>query len=371
MTKAAILPVLGVGLAGVWAAWFVGSVWFPGKYSLDNTREQILNKFDDYYGSAATWGGTDTSHDETNNRDAAERYFTLTTDFLEWGWGDAFHMAPVKPGWTFLRSMAFWESVFVGSYLGIKPGMKVADLGMGIGGPARRIAEYSGANIEAVTNCKYQLGRAAAITAELPEWHQQRLNYTEGDYNDLPESMEKGTFDRVYFLESLSHCEDRAKPLEQARKLLKPDGLVGAWQWMLTPAFNYSDPSHVELKRGMEYGGGLRNLNKPEERIKEMERAGLEVIESFDLGVEGLKRGHKGWWVPIAEGHDFFTKMRSSHIGRKLTMATVWALESIGIAEKGTYKTALMMEHCGYSAATAGQRGIFTPMWVMIARPKK
>jgi len=365
-----VASVVGLGALGVWGSWFVASVWFPGKYGLDASRVAIKEEFDKYYGTAATWGGTDTAHDSTNNRDAAERYFTLTTDFLEWGWGDAFHMAPVKPGWTFLRSMAFWETVFAGSHLGIKPDMKVADLGMGIGGPARRLSEFTGANIEGVTNCKYQLGRAATITESLPEWHKDRLTYTEGDYNALPASMERGSYDRVYFMESLSHSEDRALPLEQARLLLKPDGLVGAWQWMLTPAFNYSDPSHVELKRGMEYGGGLRNLNKPEERVKEMERAGLEVIESWDMGVEGIKRGHKGWWVPIAEGHDLFTKLRSSHFGRKLTMATVWFLEAVGVAETGTYKTALMMEHCGYSAAVAGQRGIFTPMWIMIARPK-
>lgn len=89
------------------------------------------------------------------------------------------------------------------------------------------------------------------------------------------------------------------------------------------------------------------------------------------MGTEGISRGHKGWWVPLAEGHDFFTRMRSSHFGRKLTMAIVWVLENIGVAEKGTYQTALMMEHCGYSAATAGQMGIFTPMWIMIARPRQ
>ena len=242
---------------------YVGKVWYPGKYALDNSRSAINDEFDGYYGTAAKWGGSDTGHDQTNNRDAAERYFTLTTDFLEWGWGDAFHMAPVKPGWTFFRSMAFWETVFAGPHLGIEPGMKVADLGMGVGGPARRLTEYTGAFIDGVTNCKYQIQRAKDISMKLPTWHKDRLNYIEGDYNNLPDQMERGTYDRVYFMESLSHCEDRAKPLEQARKLLKPGGLVGAWQWMLTPAFNYSDPKHVELKRGMEYGGGLRNLNKP------------------------------------------------------------------------------------------------------------
>jgi len=362
----------GAAVLVAWAAYrFVGKTWYPGKYALDNSRAAINDQFDGYYGTAATWGGTDTPSDPTNNRDAAERYFTLTTDFLEWGWGDAFHMAPVKPGWSFFRSMAFWETVFAGPHLKIEPGMKVADLGMGVGGPARRLAEYTGAKIDGVTNCKYQIQRAKDITKPLPRWHQERLTYIEGDYNDLPPALERETYDRVYFMESLSHCEDRAKPLEQARDLLKKGGLVGAWQWMLTPAFNYSDPTHVELKRGMEYGGGLRNLNKPEERIAEMERAGLEVIASWDMGVEGIKRGHAPWWVPIAEGHDTFTKLRSSHFGRKLTMAIVYVLEAVNIAEKGTYRTALMMEHCGYSAATAGEMGIFTPMWIMIAKRKE
>ena len=105
-----VVAVTGVALA-LGASQFMGNVWYPGKYALDSTRSQINDQFDAYYGTAAKWGGSDTNHDETNNRDAAERYFTLTTDFLEWGWGDAFHMAPVKPGWSFFRSMAFWETV--------------------------------------------------------------------------------------------------------------------------------------------------------------------------------------------------------------------------------------------------------------------
>jgi len=70
-------------------------------------------------------------------------------------------------------------------------------------------------------------------------------------------------------MESLSHAEDRTPPLAQAKRIVKPGHLVGAWQWTLKPSFNYSDPLHLDLKRGMEYGGGLRNLNKPHERHEE------------------------------------------------------------------------------------------------------
>merc|ERR1719183_963599 len=125
--------------------------------------------------------------------------------------------------------------------LGVKPGSRVADLGMGIGGPMRRIVEFTGAFIDGCTNVKYQLKRAADITSKLPEWNQERLKYHEGDYNNLPAAFKDDTYDAVYFMESLSHAEDRTPPLAQARRIVKPGHIVGAWQWMLKPAFNYSD----------------------------------------------------------------------------------------------------------------------------------
>jgi sterol 24-C-methyltransferase len=124
----------------------------------------------------------------------------------------------------------------------------------------------------------------------------------------------------------------------------------------------------MDLKRGMEYGGGLRNLNKPDARHEEYKRAGLEVLQSYDMGTDAIERGHLGWWKALTTGVDLPSRLTSSHWGRKLTMGTVKILETIGVAEPGTLRTALMLEHCGFSAATAGELGIFTPAWVTIAR---
>merc|ERR1711998_564888 len=239
-----------------------------GANKLDTERESLLDHYDKFYKGATEWG-TDAQpdHDEANNKDAAERYFTLITDFFEYGWGDAFHMAPLKPGWSFLRSMGEVEKHF-GTLVGMKSGAKVADLGMGIGGPMRRLVEFFGAEMAGVTICQYQVNRAWTITKAMPEWFHSRVNYLVGDYNNLPDQngvFSENTYDAAYFMESLSHAEDRTPPLAQAKRIVKPGHLVGAWQWMLKPAFNYSDPYHMDLKRGMEYGGGLRNLNKPHE----------------------------------------------------------------------------------------------------------
>jgi len=370
MAKGSGASYLAVGLA-VGSAYYLRNVAFPGKFGAKEesmTSEEILARYDNYYSGATDWDtAQQPAHDEQNNAAAAERYFTLITDFFEYGWGDAFHMAPLRPDWSFKRSMAYWEANFVLT-AGIKRDMKVADLGMGIGGPMRRVVEFTGANMTGVTICQHQANRANQITAKLPAYIQDRTEYLVGDYNDLPSSMQPSTYDAAYFMESLSHSEDRAIPLAQAAKIVKPGGIVAGWQWMLKPAFDYDNPRHMDLKRAMEYGGGLRNLNKPEARHEEYKRAGLEILESYDMGTDAIERGHLGWWIALTTGVDLPSRLTSSHWGRKLTMGTVKILETIGVAEKGTLRTALMLEHCGFGAATAGELGIFTPAWVTIAR---
>merc|ERR1711934_942936 len=366
----AFLVILG------YAAYIFVPHWFSitpggraGANKLDVERESLLDHYDKFYDGATEWDSSQQpEHDEANNKDAAERYFTLITDFFEYGWGDAFHMAPLKPGWSFARSMAEVEKHF-GTLVGMKSGAKVADLGMGIGGPMRRLVEFFGAEMTGVTICQYQVNRAWTITKAMPEWFHKRVNYLVGDYNNLPDQngvFTENSYDAAYFMESLSHAEDRTPPLAQAKRIVKPGHRVGAWQWMLKPAFNYSDPYHMDLKRGMEYGGGLRNLNKPHERLAEWNKAGLEVLMSYDMGDDYLKRGWVGWWVAVTHGHDIPSMLTSSYFGRRLTMVTVKFLEWVGVAEAGTYRTAVMLEHCGYSSATAGELGIFTPAWVTI-----
>ena len=83
------------------------------------------------------------------NQDSADRkvsdlYYDLATDFYEYGWGKSFHFAPRVPGENFKASLARHER-FLAQSLGLKPGMVVADLGCGVGGPLLEIARFSGA----------------------------------------------------------------------------------------------------------------------------------------------------------------------------------------------------------------------------------
>jgi sterol 24-C-methyltransferase len=337
-----------------------------GKAVLRDKRINILKNYNNTYGEGIKWKGKDCSISKKNNKDSAEQYFTITTEFLEWGWGDAIHMAPMHPNKTFKQSMNMWE-IWFSNRIGIKEGLKIADLGMGIGGPMRRISEFMNVDITGITICKYQIERANKLT---PNHLKDKCHYLEGDYSDT--KLPSNSFDIVYFMESLSHCQNREKPLAEAYRILKPGGVIAAWQWMLTDKFDYNNSLHREYKRAMEYGGGLRNLNKPNERIKEFKKAGFNVIEeSIDMMEIAEKMGWKSWIIPIDKGHDNFTRFASSNIGRKITTIFSQLLENVGIAKKGTTNIAKMMEHCAVGATKAGKIKIFTPMWLTISRKKK
>ena len=64
--------------------------------------------------------------------------------------------------------------------MGIKEGMKVLDVGCGVGGPAREIAKFTGAHITGLNNNDYQIDRATHYAAK--EGLSNQLTYVKGDF---------------------------------------------------------------------------------------------------------------------------------------------------------------------------------------------
>ncbi|MYL09402.1 MAG: hypothetical protein F4015_07995, partial [Acidimicrobiia bacterium] len=104
-------------------------------------------------------------HEEFNNL-----YYDVATDFYEYGWGRSFHFAPRVPGESLEASIRRHEH-FLAHKLALSPGMVVADLGCGIGGPLLEIARFSGANIVGVNSNAYQLERARKLAEEAKLTH--------------------------------------------------------------------------------------------------------------------------------------------------------------------------------------------------------
>ena len=69
----------------------------------------------------------------------------------------------------------------------LRDGMKVLDVGCGVGGPAREIAKFTGANIVGLNNNDYQIERATRYAAK--EGLSNQLSFVKGDFMVSQQSL--------------------------------------------------------------------------------------------------------------------------------------------------------------------------------------
>ena len=64
--------------------------------------------------------------------------------------------------------------------MGMREGMKVLDVGCGVGGPAREIVKFTGANVLGLNNNDYQIARAQHYAQK--EDLSSQLAFAKGDF---------------------------------------------------------------------------------------------------------------------------------------------------------------------------------------------
>lgn len=107
------------------------------------------------------------------------RYYNLATDFYEYGWSQSFHFCRFGHREPFHQAIARHEHYLAHS-IGIKQGMKVLDVGCGVGGPAREIARFTGCYITGLNLNEYQVQRATRYAAS--EGMSDQLQFVQGDF---------------------------------------------------------------------------------------------------------------------------------------------------------------------------------------------
>eukprot|EP00979_Chaetoceros_neogracilis_P006300 scaffold1273_cov258-Chaetoceros_neogracile.AAC.2 len=353
-----------------------------GGTSLLNNKDSVLsrdgvmdsiNEYEKLFNGARQEVGSTTTKESISMREKEYKtmvnsFYDLVTDFYEWGWGQSFHFAPRRVGETFEESVLRAEY-----YLALRTGMdaskKVLDVGCGVGGPARNLAIFTGADITGVTINDYQVRVGNKYNA-LKGLHKS-CRFVQGDFQNLTEYVEKGKFDIAYEIEATCHSPDRRICLSGVNDCLKKGGLFVGYEWTVLPECGYdkTNMDHVRIKEGIEVGNGLPTLATPKEIIQALEDSGFEVLDSFDANRNGHSL-HEIPWYQTLKGSLSLKGFRMTHFGRLCTHALISVFEFVRIAPKGSVRVSALLNATALDIVEAGEKELFTPSFFFLARKK-
>lgn len=294
-------------------------------------------------------------------------YYNLATDLYEYGWGQSFHFSRYSLGEPFYQAIARHEH-YLAAQIGIKEGMKVLDVGCGVGGPAREIAKFTGAHITGLNNNDYQIERATHYAVK--EKLSNQLKYVKGDFMQM--SFPDNSFDAVYAIEATVHAPKLEGVYGEIFRVLKPGGTFGVYEWLMTDDYDNENVHHRDIRLGIELGNGISNMCKISEALDAMKTVGFEMVHHEDLAA---RDDPLPWWWPLSgemkylqSWGDLFTILRMTHTARTFVHNFTGVLEKLGLAPAGTKKTADALA-VGADCLVAGAReNLFTPMYLMVGR---
>jgi sterol 24-C-methyltransferase len=275
--------------------------------------------------------------------------------------------------------------------MGIQENWRVLDVGCGVGGPAREMIKFTGANIVGLNNNDYQIERSLKYAKK--EGIADKWSAVKGDFMQM--SFPENSFDAVYAIEATVHAPSLQGVYEQIFKVLKPGGVFGVYEWLMTDNYDNdselpvlpkpyilqtdtnlpADPEHREIRLGIEQGDGISNMVKVSEGLAAIKAAGFELEFHEDLADRPDPIPWywplAGDWKYLASIMDVFTIGRMTWWGRGLIHKFIGLGEVLKVMPTGTQKTADSLALAADCLVAGGRKKLFTPMYLMVARKPK
>ncbi|KAL2234162.1 cycloartenol-C-24-methyltransferase [Sesamum indicum] len=325
-----------------------------GKIEKDN----VLSAVDKYEKYHVCYGGQEEER-KSNYTDMVNKYYDLVTSFYEYGWGESFHFAPRWKGESLKESIKRHEH-FLALQLGLKPRQKVLDVGCGIGGPLREIARFSSTSVTGLNNNEYQISRGKALNrmAGLD----QTCDFVKADFMKMP--FPDNSFDAVYAIEATCHAPDAVGCYKEIYRVLKPGQCFAAYEWCMTDGYDPNNEEHQQIKAEIELGNGLPDIRRTHQCLEALKQAGFEIVWEKDLALDSPVP----WYLPMDTSHFSLSSFRLTSVGRFFTRNMVKALETLGVAPKGSQRVQAFLEKAAEGLVAGGKKEIFTSMFFFLAR---
>ena len=291
-----------------------------------------------------------------NYTDVVNGYYDGATELYEYGWAQSFHFSRFYKGEAFAASLARHEH-YLAAQMNLRPGMRVLDVGCGVGGPAREIARFADVTIVGLNNNDFQIQRARKYTRRAGLSDQ--VSFAKGDFMKLAEQFGENSFDAVYAIEATVHAPTWEGVYGEIMKVLKPGGVFGVYEWCMTDRWDPAIPEHKELAHKIELGNGIPEMRPIAKSREALVNVGFEIEHEEDLAE---RPDPVPWYYPL-EGDiskaqtfwDYFTVWRMSWSGKLVTHNAMRVMELVGMVPKGTWEVGEALKVAGDALVKGGQ----------------
>jgi sterol 24-C-methyltransferase len=183
------------------------------------------------------------------------------------------------------------------------------------------------------------------------------------------------SFDAVYAFEATVHAPSLERVYKEICRVLKPGGVVGIYEWLMTDEYDNDNLAHRKIRVDIEQAFGISNMVSISEGLAATEAAGLELLVHRDLAIDKDSLDYAPWYWPMGGDlryaqtiWDFISTLKKSRWGVMLASFFLGLLALVHIAPTGAKKTLDTMGKGADALVTAGSQGIFTPMYLLVAR---
>ncbi len=295
--------------------------------------------------------------------ETVNEYYDLCSEFMQFGWGESLHFAPLTREESLEESIARHQRLMI-ERLELREGMVIVDVGCGVGGPMRRVARESGARVVCINNNAQQLEKARRINVETGL--DDMAEYIECDFSDMS-AIEPSSFDAGYAIESTCHAADKRRAFAEIHRVLKPGALFWGQEMCVTDRFDPGDRLHRTVKEELKLGIALKDIATFSEVNCALEAAGFDVIAARDMD----NREGQGipWYRPMeSRSGTLRNAFRRTPVGRKALVAGLRMAELIRLFPRGSAAVVQLMERTAQAYVASGKMGIFTPLYCFLAR---
>lgn len=326
-----------------------------------NSGGDMRRALDDYYEMKALNAARDGAGRLREQPSVVSRYYDVVTQFYEYAWGQSFHFSSRRRGESLVASQKRQEEG-VGELLRLKPGMRVGDVGCGVGGPLVTIGKATGANIVGLNFNAHQIARGQQLVRKAGL--DGTCSFLLANFMEVP--LEDGHFDALYSFEAICHAPDTRLLFKELHRLLKPGGEIVAIDWCLTERFDDADPTHRDIRDRIEFANATPDLLTTQQQLDVMKEAGFEVLSATDQAAESDPSTP---WYMALQGRDVsLASLARIPAGRRFTAGVTALLEKLRIAPPGTGEASQLLNVAADSLVEGGEAGIFTPMFLVHAR---